>query len=195
MTDERTDLIARLRTAYKTLSLCQGLSVGYGTFGEAADLLERDGDELARLADKALRFDLDAAGIASRERDAVELVELRAKLAMAKSASKKYVYSTNGVIDRAEARIAELERELTRTEYERHMTALERDTLRAENEALRKDAETLQRVEKRIEELWDTVAPVSYDDPGSYRRGRTIGTADTLDAIRDAIYAAKERTP
>ena len=73
--------------------------------------------------------------------------------------------------------------------------ALERDALRAENEALRKDAETLQRVEKRIEELWDTVAPVSYDDPGSYRRGRTIGTADTLDAIRDAIYAAKERTP
>lgn len=71
----------------------------------------------------------------------------------------------------------------------------QRDALRAENEALRKDAETLQRVEKRIEELWDTVAPVSYDDPGSYRRGRTIGTADTLDAIRDAIYAAKERTP
>jgi hypothetical protein len=30
--------------------------------------------------DKALRFDLDAAGIEARERDAVELVELRAKL-------------------------------------------------------------------------------------------------------------------
>ena len=85
---------------------------------KAADLLERDGDELARLADKALRFDLDAAGIASRERDAVELVELRAKLAMAKSASKKYVYSTNGVIDRAEARIAELEAERGETRKE-----------------------------------------------------------------------------
>jgi multidrug efflux pump subunit AcrA (membrane-fusion protein) len=39
--------------------------------------------ELREAQDKAIRFDLDQAGIESRERDAVELVELRAKLAEA----------------------------------------------------------------------------------------------------------------
>lgn len=37
--------------------------------------------ELAALRDKALRFDLDQAGIARRDADAAELVELRAELA------------------------------------------------------------------------------------------------------------------
>lgn len=37
--------------------------------------------ELAALRDKALKFDLDQAGIARREADAAELIELRAELA------------------------------------------------------------------------------------------------------------------
>jgi len=40
--------------------------------------------------DKALRFDLDRAGIESRERDAVELVDLRAEVVRLKAQLVKY---------------------------------------------------------------------------------------------------------
>ena len=43
--------------------------------------VERLSAELAALRDKALQFDLDQAGIARRDADAAELVELRAELA------------------------------------------------------------------------------------------------------------------
>jgi predicted nucleotidyltransferase len=47
---------------------------------ESALVIEEQAAEIERLTDKALRFDLDAAGIAQRESEAVELVELRAKI-------------------------------------------------------------------------------------------------------------------
>lgn len=46
-----SELQKRLRDAYKSLSLCQGLSVGYGTFKEAADALDAKDAEIARLRD------------------------------------------------------------------------------------------------------------------------------------------------
>ena len=45
----------------------------------------------AELTDKALRFDLDRAGIEQREREAVELVELRAKNERLRAAAQAVV--------------------------------------------------------------------------------------------------------
>jgi hypothetical protein len=62
----------------------------YGALHDTADApgyecvhceIERLQAELAACRDKALRYDLDQAGIASREAESVELVELRAELA------------------------------------------------------------------------------------------------------------------
>lgn len=47
------------------------------------------GQRTAELTDKAIRFYLDVAGIESRERDAVELVELRAELAEARREAER----------------------------------------------------------------------------------------------------------
>jgi len=38
-------------------------------------------ERIAELEDKAIRYDLDCAGIAQREREAIELVEARARIA------------------------------------------------------------------------------------------------------------------
>lgn len=43
-------------------------------------IIEIDSKELDELRDKALRFDLDIIGIEQREKEAVELVELRAEV-------------------------------------------------------------------------------------------------------------------
>jgi len=45
--------------------------------------------ENERLTDKALRYDLDQAGITNREQEAIELVELRAEKAEAENAALK----------------------------------------------------------------------------------------------------------
>ena len=52
---------------------------------DAIEAIERLRDELAEVQEKALRFDLDQAGIEQREREVVELVTLRAELAVARS--------------------------------------------------------------------------------------------------------------
>ena len=55
--------------------------VGNVLTGEAIEAIERLVSELAEAQEKALRFDLDSAGIERREKEATELVTLRAKLA------------------------------------------------------------------------------------------------------------------
>lgn len=56
-----SELQKRLRDAYKSLSLCQGLRVGYGTFSEAADALDAKDAEIARLTMVAAEHSLCGA--------------------------------------------------------------------------------------------------------------------------------------
>ena len=57
---------------------------GYLAADVDALLRERD-DELVKLKDKAMKYNLDQLGIESRYKDGVELVDLRAKLATAQA--------------------------------------------------------------------------------------------------------------
>ena len=59
--------------------------------------------ELAALRDKALQFDLDQAGIARREADATELIELRAELAALRAERKKLLGCRDDLREIAEA--------------------------------------------------------------------------------------------
>ena len=58
-----------------------------GTCGNCAVALRIENE---RLSDKAIRFDLDQAGIVSREKDAVELVDLRADAEIRRAEMKQY---------------------------------------------------------------------------------------------------------
>lgn len=111
MSDERTDLIARLRTAYKTLSFCQGLSFGYGTFGEAASMLERDGARIAELEaenERLLEANPSAAYALEYASLRIDLNSARAALAEAQRDAGRYRWlvnagSENSPIARAQA--------------------------------------------------------------------------------------------
>ena len=67
--------------------------------------------KIADLRDKAIRYDLDEAGITQREREAVELVELRAELAAVKAEplSIGAIPVESGASDVPEAKIRHVE--------------------------------------------------------------------------------------
>ena len=90
---------------------------------DAIEAIERLRDELAEVQEKALRFDLDQAGIEQREREVVELVTLRAELAecRAKHMDDLLVLSETAKAERElRAELAECKRDA-----ERYRTALE----------------------------------------------------------------------
>jgi hypothetical protein len=84
--------------------------------------------------DKALRFDLDAAGIEARERDAVELVELRAEVARLRARAEKAEANYAFMVERAANQYLDGYRELGARAA---AAENERDELRAENRKLR----------------------------------------------------------
>ena len=63
--------------------------------------------ELAEAQSKALRYDLDRAGIDHRDAEAVELVECRARLAEAQTALKDYVIDYSEVVATLRRELAE----------------------------------------------------------------------------------------
>jgi len=84
--------------------------------------------------DKALRFDLDAAGIEARERDAVELVELRAEVVRLRARAEKAEANYAFMVERAVNQHLDGYRELGARAA---AAENERDELRAENRRLR----------------------------------------------------------
>lgn len=94
---------------------------GAAIYDEEVDTLRA---RVAELSDKALRFDLDQAGITAREREAVELVELRARVAELEqernearsllSTVNSSDYSLGLLVRELRARVAELEKDAAR---------------------------------------------------------------------------------
>jgi len=84
--------------------------------------------------DKAIRFDLDAAGVEARERDAVELVDLRAEVARLTARAEKAEANYAFMVERAANEKLDGYRELGARAA---AAENERDELRAENRKLR----------------------------------------------------------
>ena len=85
MSDTVTEILACLRAWEPSARV-----IGNITAGNAIEAIERLRAELAEVQEKALRFDLDQAGIEQREREAVELVTLRAELVGCKRDAERY---------------------------------------------------------------------------------------------------------
>jgi hypothetical protein len=75
-----TDLISLLRQ-YADIAEAGQKPHWASAMRRAASDLTAAREQIAELTDKALRYDLDQAGIAHREREAIELVESRERVA------------------------------------------------------------------------------------------------------------------
>ena len=92
MSDTVTEILACLRAWEPSARV-----IGNITAGNAIEAIERLRDERAEVQEKALRFDLDQAGIEQREREAVELVTLRAEIETLKKDAERYRWLAQNV--------------------------------------------------------------------------------------------------
>lgn len=118
---ELTSVLAALRTLREQVRLLQGkIHILHrdkeGQLHAKEDAIIALREQVERLTEKALLYDLDAAGIERRNDEAVELVELRAEVERLRGERDRLRISSAGKgflhadLQRAEARVAELQR-------------------------------------------------------------------------------------